>query len=1011
MTKPRSDRAEPPDIPLSLERKIAERVDQELKQCLDHAAEGLHWVGPDGTILWANQTELDLLGYTRDEYVGHNIAEFHVDLPVIEDMLARLARGETLLEYEARLRRKDGTIRYVLVNSNVLWRGDEFLHTRCFTRDVTDRRATDALARRLADIVENSDDAIIGADLEGVIHSWNPAAERMYGYTVAEACGQSIRLIIPPDREEEQREVVRRVRNGERILPFDTVRRRKDGSPIAVALTVSPIRDGAGRIVGASKISRDITERQRMEREIHEVHQRLMGLATAAASLIGSPDVDGVLSATISLARDVFKADGYALWRVDDRGEWRIVRSHGVSDRFAARIVRSTAGPAPGSRVPFAEPLICEDVSTAPMLSEMRDAYRSEGIASIVVFPLAIRGDRSGTMVFYSHQPCRYEEMDVRVGSALANLAASALTMAELYEEQRRARDAADHARQRSAFLAQAAAALGESLDYGATLKTVAALAVPTIADWCAVDIAGDRGVLHRLAVAHVDPAKVELARSLRERYPADPTASGGAYEVIRTGKPIVVPRIPRDLLDSTAKDDEHRRILHELNLTSYMCVPLAAHGEVFGAITFVSAESGHEYSEEDLRFAQDLAGRASLAVDNARSYARANDASRLKDEFLATLSHELRTPLNAVLGYARMLRLGTVGVDKQRAALDVVERNATALKQIIEDVLDVSRIVAGRLRLNVEAVDVTNILQEATATVMPAAQAKGVRLETVMDPLTSPISGDPDRLQQIVWNLLSNAIKFTPRGGKVQLRLARVNSHVEITVSDTGQGIDAQFLPFVFERFRQGDASFSREHGGLGLGLAIARQLAELHGGTIVAASEGLGHGASFTLRLPLMIVHPMPSESGGRQQPRADRQPPTLGAVPRLDGIRVLAVDDEADSLELLKTVLEGAGATVMTSRSAPAALDHLRSSPADVIVADIGMPSMDGLQLIRAVRQMESPVGSTPAAALTAYARSQDRVTSLASGYQIHLVKPIDPVELIVAVSALAGKRMGT
>jgi PAS domain S-box-containing protein len=320
--------------------------------------------------LWANQTELDLLGYTRDEYVGHNIAEFHVDEPVIEDMLARLARGETLLEYEARLRRKDGTIRYVLVNSNVLWRGDEFLHTRCFTRDVTDRRATDALARRLADIVENSDDAIIGADLEGVIHSWNPAAERMYGYTVAEACGQSIRLIIPPDREEEQRDVVRRVRNGERILPFDTVRRRKDGSPIAVALTVSPIRDGAGRIVGASKISRDITERQRMEREIHEVHQRLMGLATAAASLIGSPDVDGVLSATISLARDVFKADGYALWRVDDRGEWRIVRSHGVSDRFAARIVRSTAGPAPGSRVPFAEPLICEDVSTAPMLSK-----------------------------------------------------------------------------------------------------------------------------------------------------------------------------------------------------------------------------------------------------------------------------------------------------------------------------------------------------------------------------------------------------------------------------------------------------------------------------------------------------------------------------------------------------------------------------------------------------------------------------------------------------------------
>ena len=1009
MAKPRSEHAEPQDIPLSLEQKIAERVDHELKECLNHAAEGLHWVGPDGTILWANQTELDLLGYTHDEYIGHNIAEFHADEPVIEDMLIRLRRGETLLDYEARLRRKDGSIRYVLVNSNVLWRGNEFLHTRCFTRDVTDRRYADELARRLADIVENSEDAIVGADLDGLIHWWNPAAERMYGYTAAEACDRSIRLIIPPEREHEEQDVVQRVRNGERIPAFDTVRRRKDGSPIPVALTVSPIRDREGRIVGASKIFRDITDRQRIEGELRDIQQRLMGLATAAASLVGSPTVGAVLSATITLARDVFDADGYALWRVDHEGEWRIVQSFGVSDQFAGRMVKDTASWPLASRVPFSEPLVCEDVSTAPMLSELRDAYQSEGIASIVVFPLLIRGERSGTLVFYSHQPCRYRDVDIRVGTALANLAASALTTAELYEEQRKARDAADHARQRAAFLAQAAATLGASLDYQRTLEAVAALAVPTIADWCAVAIVGDRGTLHQLALAHVDPAKIELARTLQERYPADPGASGGPYEVIRTGKPIIVRRIQTELLDTTARDSEHRQILRELNLTSYMCVPLATHSQPFGAITFVSAESGREYSEDDLRFAQDLAMRASLAVDNARSYARANEASRLKDEFLATLSHELRTPLNAVLGYARMLRLGSIGPDKQRAALDVVERNATALKQIIEDVLDVSRIVAGRLRLNVEPVDLTNILQEAAATVMPAAHAKGVRLEAIIDPLTSPISGDPDRLQQVVWNLLSNAIKFTPRAGKVQLRLARVNSHVEITVSDTGRGIDRQFLPFVFERFRQADAGFSREHGGLGLGLAIARQLTELHGGTILAASDGPGLGATFTVRLPLMIVHPMPSYSGVRLQPLADRQPLVACDAPRLDGVRVLAVDDEPDSLELLKTVLEGAGATVTTSPSAQAALDTLVASSVDVIVADIGMPAMDGLQLIRAIRQMSGSVGSTPAAALTAYARSQDRVTSVASGYQMHLIKPIDPVELIVAVAALVGRRI--
>jgi CheY-like chemotaxis protein len=278
-----------------------------------------------------------------------------------------------------------------------------------------------------------------------------------------------------------------------------------------------------------------------------------------------------------------------------------------------------------------------------------------------------------------------------------------------------------------------------------------------------------------------------------------------------------------------------------------------------------------------------------------------------------------------------------------------------------------------------------------------------------VIDPLMTPVSGDPDRLQQIVWNLLSNAIKFTPRDGKVQLRLSRVNSHVEITVSDTGHGIAPDFLPFVFDRFRQGDATLSREHGGLGLGLAIAKHLAELHGGTIEAASDGVGQGATFIVKLPQLNVQRATSEHRPPEQPRADQQALSLETVPRLDGVRVLAVDDEPDSLNLLRSVLEGAGAKVMTSGSGPAALNAVRQQAPDVMVADIGMPGMDGLQLIRAIRQLEEPLRYTPAAALTAYARSQDRITSLASGFQMHLVKPIDPLELIVAVSALAPRRM--
>lgn len=268
-------------------------------------------------------------------------------------------------------------------------------------------------------------------------------------------------------------------------------------------------------------------------------------------------------------------------------------------------------------------------------------------------------------------------------------------------------------------------------------------------------------------------------------------------------------------------------------------------------------------------------------------------------------------------------------------------------------------------------------------------------------------VSGDPDRLLQIVWNLLSNAIKFTPRGGKVQLRLLRVNSHVEIVVNDTGRGIDRDFLPLVFERFRQSESTASRTESGLGLGLAIARELVELHGGTISAASNGRDQGATFTVKLPLMIVQSAPSDDVVREQPHAERVSPSVETMPRLDNLHVLAVDDQPDALSLLKAVLEGAGAVVTTAASAQAALDAMRARVPDVMVADIGMPRMDGLQLIREVRQFPR-TAHMPAAALTAYARSQDRVTSLASGYQMHLVKPIDPVELIVAVAALANRR---
>jgi CheY-like chemotaxis protein/anti-sigma regulatory factor (Ser/Thr protein kinase) len=321
--------------------------------------------------------------------------------------------------------------------------------------------------------------------------------------------------------------------------------------------------------------------------------------------------------------------------------------------------------------------------------------------------------------------------------------------------------------------------------------------------------------------------------------------------------------------------------------------------------------------------------------------------------------------------------------------------------------VLDVSRIETGKIRLNVQPVSLATVIEGAIATVLPAADARAVRIEAILDPMVPLASGDPDRLQQVVWNLLTNAVKFTPKGGRVQVRLERVNSHVEIVVSDTGAGIGPEFLPFIFERFRQGDSRFSREHGGLGLGLAITKSLVEMHGGTIQASSEGAGRGTTFRVRLPLRIVDALTDREAERVHPRT-RSDTQHVALQDLSGIHVLAVDDDPDALLLLKEVLEAAGAEVTTARSADEAMGLIQHTPAHVLISDLGMPGTDGFGLIGRIRDLPDPARrSIPAAALTAYARSEDRTRVLQSGFQMHLAKPISPAELAAAVRSLAAR----
>jgi PAS domain S-box-containing protein len=548
-------------------------------------------------------------------------------------------------------------------------------------RDVTERHLAEMTSRQLAAIVASSNDAIIGKDLNSIITSWNFGAERIFGYTADEMIGTSIMRLIPTDRQDEELKILSRIRRGERFEHFETIRLAKDGRQLNVSITVSPIKDSTGHVVGASKVARDITERKKVE----EALKKAMEVAEAAN----------------------------------------------------------------------------------------------------------------------------------------------------------------------------------------------------------------------------------------RERL---------------------------QLLDSERE---------------------------------------------------------------ARS--QSERASRIKDEFLATLSHELRTPLNAVLGWANILRLGKLQGEELQQGLDTIERNARLQAQLIEDLLDMSRIISGKVRLDVQMIDLPAVLNESIETLRATAEAKGVRLKALRHHFPVRILSDPNRLQQVFWNLLHNAIKFTPKDGKVHVRLQRFDSHVEVSVTDTGEGIAPDFLPYVFERFQQGDASTTRRHGGLGLGLAIVKQLVELQGGNVQVKSGGIGQGATFTVHLPLLAAYSDPDEEPQTGVTLRENQP--LPEV-SLANVHVLVVDDELDACALVKRVLEMAGATISMATSGSEAMERILARRPDVLVCDIGMPGEDGYSLIRRLRVLEeSQESALPAVALSAYARSEDRTKALRSGFQYHLAKPVDPTELVAAVRSLAGRKVTT
>jgi PAS domain S-box-containing protein len=550
------------------------------------------------------------------------------------------------------------------------------------------------------------------------------------------------------------------------------------------------------------------------------------------------------------------------------------------------------------------------------------------------------------------------------------------------------------------AFVAAVSEGLAPVLTFGELVDIIRTLPVPFAADWTMLHLITEEGRIRSEAGIHLDPARAPLLTSLAVATSGSLPLDSLIARVIATERLLIVSDTG-DLMTRFAGPGDAVPVLQQLGMGSVAILPLVAHGQRTAALS-LGAAALDRFAGSGGILVEDLARRVRLALDRIQLYREAQEANRLKDEFLSTLSHELRTPLNAVFGWARILRLRQLDGTTAHA-VEVIERNAEAQIRLIEDVLDVSRIITGKMTLSMEAVDVGTVLGATIDAVRPAMEGKGVRLESDFGQDVPSVFADRHRLQQVFWNVLSNAVKFTGTGGVITVTLRRANSCTEVQIGDSGVGIRRDVLPFVFDRFRQADSSPTRRHGGLGLGLAIVRHLVELHGGTVDADSPGEGHGATFTIRLPI------------DRRARASTASETLalglsmsaGLSRPLHGRKVLVVEDHDDARDLVACVLGAAGAEVTTAASTREALTRIAVTTPDLLLADLGLPDEDGYTLLRRIRAIPT-LDALPAVALTAYARASDRERALAAGFLDYVIKPVDPQELVKVIVSVIEAR---
>ena len=777
----------------------------------------------------------------------------------------------------------------------------------------------------LAAIIESADDAIISKTLDGIITSWNKGAERIFGYTAAETIGKPILILIPPDHHNEEPAILERIRTGERIEHYETVRKTKAGKLVDISLTVSPIKNADGIIIGASKIVRETTDIKKTQEKLSTSEERYR-------TLFNSID------------------EGFCIIEVmfdetDKPVDYRFLEINPAFEQLTG--------------IPADQALLGKPISQLVPNIEERWFQLYGNVALSGESVRIIEGSEAMGRWFDVNAFRVGGESSKKVAVLFNNITES--KQAEL--ERERLLKQLKTERSKLAYLFTKAPAFVATLqgpDHIFELTNPAYL-----------QLIGHRNV---------------IGKSVRE---ALPEIEGQGFfklldNVFQTGEAFTGRELPVHLQREPNTALENRFV-------DFVYQP------IFGADGFVSGIFAHGFD----------------ITEQVQARRDAEAANRTKDEFLATLSHELRTPLNAILGWSMLLSDSRLDEAAQQRAVVTIQRNARIQSQLIDDILDVSRIISGKLKLETQPLELISVIEAAVESVLPAAEAKDIRLQRVLDSGSSMISGDSNRLQQIVWNLLSNAVKFTPKGGRVQIRLERVNSHIEIIVSDSGIGISPDIMPFIFDRFRQADSASTRQYGGLGLGLAIVRHLVEMHGGTVEAESNGEGRGSTFTVKLPLITLRSVElssEKSKEREHPTSNRDVP-FECTPELEGLHILVVDDEEDGRTLVKTVLENCGAKVTTADSAASGFKAIQELRPDILLTDLGMPGEDGYFLIKNVRALPADQGgSIPAAALTAYARVEDRMRVLRAGFQIHLPKPVEPAELIAVVANLSGRHQG-